>query len=135
MSIVVGIVLGCTALASIVAARVAFRLALADGATRALAWGAAGSAVIGTVTVVCTEVGILDPAHGVPRGPRVAAAIVAAVVAAFCGYVAYDVTGPAPAPAGSVPPPGLSQPKRKAFAAAAVTGTYVVIALVQPLLS
>lgn len=134
MSIVVGVVLGCTALASIVAARVAFRLALADGATRALAWGAAGTAVIGTITVVCTEASLLDLAHGVPSGPRVAAAVVAVVVAAFFGYVAYDVTGPTPAPAGGVPAPGLSQPKRKAFAAAAVTGTYVIIAVVLPLL-
>ncbi|WP_326722028.1 hypothetical protein OHT59_24005 [Streptomyces sp. NBC_00243] len=134
MSIVVGVVLGCTALASIVAARVAFRQAVSDGASSPLAWGAAGTSAVSMVTVVCTEVGILDPAQGVPSGSRIAAAVVAVVVAAFFAYVAYDVTGPMPAPAGGAPIMGLSKPKRRAFAAAAATGTYLIIAVVQPLL-
>ncbi|MDX2574452.1 hypothetical protein PV332_02915 [Streptomyces scabiei] len=134
MSMVIGITLICTVLASSVAARVAFRSALAEGAQRWTAWGTAGTAVIGTVTVVATECSILDLQGGAPSAQEIACGVVALLLAACVAYAGYDVAGSAPAGTAGSPAVGLSQPKRWAFAAGGFAGTYLVFALVQPLL-
>jgi hypothetical protein len=134
VSIVVAVLLGCTALAAAVTARIAFRLALADGATHAIAWGSAGAAVLATITDVCTAAGALELANGHPTASRIALAVVTVAVALVFAYIAYDVTGPTVAPAGGTPAPGISKPKRLASAATAFTGTFVVLALILPLL-
>lgn len=46
----------------------------------------------------------------------------------------YDVTGPAVAPAGATVTAGLTKPKRLASAASAFTGTFVILAVLTPLL-
>ncbi|MFC7261549.1 hypothetical protein [Streptomyces lutosisoli] len=134
MSIVVAVLLGCTALAAAVAARIAFRLAMSDGAARAIAWGAAGAAALATIVDVCTAAGTLELAHGNPSGPRIALTVITVAFAGFLAYVAYDVTGPAVAAAGTASTGGLSKPKRLASAASAFTSTFVVLALLTPLL-
>ncbi|MEU0390025.1 hypothetical protein [Streptomyces chartreusis] len=134
MSIVVAVLLGCTALAAAVTARIAFRIAVNDGASHALAWGAAGAAGLATITDVCTVASTLDLAHGDPTGPRIALSIITVALALGLAYAAYDLTGPTVAPAGGTPVPGLSRAKRLASAASAFTGTFVVLALILPLL-
>ncbi|WP_030682846.1 hypothetical protein [Streptomyces sp. NRRL B-1347] len=135
MSVVVAVLLGCTALASAVCARVAFRLALLDGAGRTGAWGAAGAAAMAVITDVCTVAATLELGDGHPRASRVAVTVVTVALALFLGFVAYDVTGPAPAPAAGPPAAALSRPKRLASAATAFTSTFIVLALVLPLLN
>ncbi|WP_331736823.1 hypothetical protein OG426_55450 (plasmid) [Streptomyces canus] len=134
MSIVVAVLLGVTALGAGVAARIAFRLAVNDGVNRPKAWGAAGAAVMAMITNVCTVAATLELGDGHPRASRIAITIVTAALALFLGYVAYDVTGPTVAPAGGTPIPGLSRPKRFASAATAFTSTFVVLALILPLI-
>ncbi|MGW2691995.1 hypothetical protein ACWC3Y_09015 [Streptomyces sp. NPDC001296] len=134
MSIVVAVLLLCTALAAGVVARIAFRLAQTDGASRAVAWGAAGAATVATITDVCTIAGALDLAHGDPAPGRIALSVVTAAFALFLAFLAYDVTGPTVAPAGGTTAPGLSKPKRLASAATAFTSTFIVLALILPLL-
>ncbi|MFD8668987.1 hypothetical protein ACFXAY_35060 [Streptomyces microflavus] len=134
MSIVVLVFLGCTGLAAAVAARVAFRLALSDGTTRARAWGAAGAAALATITDACTVGGTLELAHGHPTASRIALTVCTGAIALVLAYVAYDVTGPTVAPAGGAPTTGLSRPKRLAAAATTFTSTFIVHALVLALL-
>ena len=134
MSLVIVITLICTVLVSSVAARVAFRSALAEGAQRWTAWGAAGTTVIGTVTVVATECSILGLPGGAPSGEEIACGVVALLLAACVAYAGYDVAGPAPVGTAGSPAGGLSQPKRWAFAAGGFAGTYLIFAVVQPLL-
>ncbi|MEV0936381.1 hypothetical protein ACIBMX_47035 [Streptomyces phaeochromogenes] len=134
MSLVVAVLLGCTALATAVCARIAFRLALNDGSSRAIAWCASGAAALALTTDVCTIAGALDLAHGHPTSGRIALTVITVAVAFVLAYLAYDVTGPNLAPAAGTPATGLSTPKRLASAATAFTSTFVVLALISPLL-
>ncbi|MFJ2240931.1 hypothetical protein [Streptomyces sp. NPDC087859] len=134
MSIVVAVLLGCTVLAAAVAARIGFRTALSDGAPHALAWGVAGAAIIATFGDVCIAAAALDLADGATSGPRVALTAVTVFVAGVAAYIAYDVTGPRVSPAGGAPTPGSSKAKRLASAAGAFSGTFLILALVLPLL-
>ncbi|MFF7764234.1 hypothetical protein [Streptomyces griseorubiginosus] len=86
------------------------------------------------ITDVCTVAATLELGGGHPRSSRIAITIVTAALALFLGYLAYDVTGPTVAPAGGTPAPGLTRPKRLASAATAFTSTFVVLALILPLL-
>lgn len=134
MSIVVIVLLACTVLAALVTARVAFRLAVGDGATHALAWGAAGAAAIATFTDVCIVAAALELADGTTSGPRVALTAVTIFVGLVLAYTAYDLTGPRVAPPGGTPTLGSSKAKRLASAASTFTGTFVILALILPLL-
>lgn len=132
--IVIIALLGCTAVAAAVAARIAFRLALDDGASVPIAWGAAGAAIVATNVDVCTIAAVLDVAHGQPDAPRIVATVASVVVALAAAFFGYDVTGPTAAPAGAIVATGLSRPKRLAAAASAFTGTFVILAALTPLL-
>ncbi|MEV7416542.1 hypothetical protein [Streptomyces sp. NPDC089919] len=134
MSVVVAVLLGCTALAAAVGARIAFRLARTTGSTPAMAWGSAGATAVATIANVCTIAGTLDLGHGQPTGGRIAISVVTLAVALGLAYLAYDVTGPSIPATGGTPAPGLSRPKRFASAAATFTGTFVILALILPLL-
>jgi hypothetical protein len=134
VSIVVAVLLGCTALAAAVCARLAFRLAVTDSASRAKAWCAAGAATMALITNVCTVAATLELGHGHPRASRIGLTVVTAAFAFVLAFWAYDVTGPTLAPVSGAPAPGLSQPKRLASAATAFTSTFIVLALVLPLL-
>jgi hypothetical protein len=134
VSDVVPLFLGCTALATGVTARIAFRLALSDGATRARAWAASGGTALATAFDVCTVANALDLAHGTPAGARTALAVATTAVALALAYAAYDLTGPAVAPAGATPSPGLTRPRRLAAATSAFTGVFALLALILPLL-
>ncbi|MFI6658116.1 hypothetical protein ACIBL8_21635 [Streptomyces sp. NPDC050523] len=135
MSIVITVLLVCTGLTAGVIARIAFRLAQTDGASRAVAWGAAGAAAVATITDVCTIAGALDLAHGHPSAGRIALSVITVAIAFALAFFAYDVTRPTVAPAGGAPAPGLSKPKRLASAATAFTSTFVVLALILPLIN
>ncbi|MCX5559521.1 hypothetical protein [Streptomyces sp. NBC_00038] len=134
MSIVVAVLLGCTALAAAVCARITFRLAVTDGASRAKAWCAAGAATMALITDVSTVAASLELGNGHPRAPRIAITVVTVTFAFVLAYVAYDVTGPRLAPTPQALGQGLSRPKRLASAATAFTSTFIVLALVLPLL-
>lgn len=134
MSIIVAVLLGCTGLAAAVVARIAFRLALSDAASRAVAWGAAGGAALATVIDVCTVADALQIADTTPSSSRGALVTVTIVIALVSAYAAYDLTGPKMAPAGGLADPGLSKSKRWASAATAFTSIFIVLALILPLL-
>ncbi|WP_329144863.1 hypothetical protein OIU91_09885 [Streptomyces sp. NBC_01456] len=134
MSNVIQLFLGCTALAVSITARIAFRLALSDGATRPQAWATAGATALATAFNVCTVANALNLAHGTPAGTRTALTVGTTAVALALAYVAYDLTGPAAAPAGTTPLPGLARPRRLAAAASAFTGAFATLALILPLL-
>ncbi|MGW0647332.1 hypothetical protein ACWD4T_00765 [Streptomyces umbrinus] len=134
MSIIVAVLLICTALAAAVTARIAFRLAIKDGGNHAIAWGAAGGAALATIIDVCTVAAALDIAHGQPTGARTAVTIVTSAVALVLAYAAYDLTGSTVAPPGTTLANGLTRPKRLASAASAFTGTFMILALIMPLL-
>ncbi|MFJ2007964.1 hypothetical protein [Streptomyces chartreusis] len=134
MSIIVAVLLGCTSLATAVVARIGFRLALGDGATRPVAWGAAGGAALATIFDVCTVADALQIADTTPSSARVALITVTIAIAFVFAYTAYDVTGPKMAPAGGMADPGLSKAGRWGAAATAFTSVFAVLALVMPLL-
>ncbi|MFF5303462.1 hypothetical protein ACFY5F_29300 [Streptomyces sp. NPDC013161] len=127
MSIVVPVLLTCTAVAAAIAARISFRLAYAEGASRGVAWAVAGGTVGATIVDVCTVASALGLPHGSPSSVRLGVTIIWVVLALGVAYVAYDVTGPAiPAPAAG-PTGGLSRAKRWGTAAGGFTGTIVVL--------
>ncbi|GAA2523397.1 hypothetical protein [Streptomyces longisporus] len=123
--------LGITALGAAVIARVAFRLALSDGTTRARAWAAAGTAALAAIADPCIVGATLE--FG-PSGSRVILSVLTGAIGVALAYVGYDVTGPTVAPAGGVASPGLSRPKRLAAAAACFSSAFAVLALILPFL-
>ncbi|WP_316779555.1 hypothetical protein [Streptomyces sasae] len=134
MSVIVAVLLSCTALTSTVVARIAYRLAAGEGASRAVSWGAAGGAALATIIDVCTVADALKIAHGTPPTSRTALIVVTVVLALVMAFVSYDLTGPKPAPAGGVADPGLSKAGRWGAAASGFTSVFIVLALILPLL-
>ncbi|MGW1563383.1 hypothetical protein ACWCQ1_43905 [Streptomyces sp. NPDC002144] len=131
MSNVNAVFLGITALGAAVIARAAFRLALADGTTRARAWAAAGTAAFAAIGDSCVVGYTLE--FG-PSGSRIVLTVLTGAVAVALAYVGYDVTGPTVAPAGGTPSPGLTRPQRLAAAAACFTSAFAVLGLILPFL-
>lgn len=134
MSAIVAVLLGCTALTSAVVARIAYRLATGDGASRAVSWGAAGGAALATIIDVCTVADALQIAHGAPPTTRTTLIVVTVFLALVVAYGAYDLTGPKPAPAGADADPGLSKAGRWGAAASGFTSIFIVLAVILPLM-